>query len=370
MATGSKIPLSQVVIDDEVKARVLAATESGQYILGPECKAFESELAAYFGRTHCVLLNSATSGLLLTLKALGVGAGDEVLAPAHTAFPTIEAIFLSGATPVFVDIDDSATLDPSWLEPRVTARTKAILPVHLYGHPCDLDAIQEVADRHGLSVVEDCAQAHGAQYRNRKVGSFGVAGVLSFYPSKNLTVLGDGGAVVTDDSALADRLRMLRDHGRRDKYLHEIVGWNLRFNEIQAAAGRVFLRRLDAMNDARRSKAARYRERLQQAPVVLPGEAKLARHVYHLFVVRTPQRDALARHLSSLGIQTGIHYPVPNHLQPATIGRPGVRAESLPRTEAWVKEILSLPLFPSLSDSDVDRVSKAILDFFSVSGKA
>jgi dTDP-4-amino-4,6-dideoxygalactose transaminase len=370
MTTKRKIPLSQVVIDDEVKARVLAATESGQYILGPECKAFETELASYFGRSHCVLLNSATSGILLTLKALGVGPGDEVLAPAHTAFPTIEAIFLSGATPVFVDIDESATLDPSWLEPRVTARTKVILPVHLYGHPCDMDAIQEVAERHGLLVVEDCAQAHGAQYRSRKVGTFGVAGVLSFYPSKNLTVLGDGGAVLTDDSALADRLRMLRDHGRRDKYLHEIVGWNLRFNEIQAAAGRVFLRRLDAMNDARRAKAARYVERLQQAPVTLPTESKLARHVYHLFVVRTPKRDALAKHLAAEGIQTGIHYPVPNHLQPATIGRPGVRAESLPRTETWAREILSLPISPSLADSDVDRVSAAVHAFFAGPGKA
>jgi dTDP-4-amino-4,6-dideoxygalactose transaminase len=370
MTARGKIPLSQVVIDDEVKARVIAATESGQYILGPECKAFEAELASYFGRSHCVLINSATSGLLLTLKALGVGAGDEVLVPAHTAFPTIEAIFLSGATPVFVDIDESATLDPSWLEPRVTARTKVIMPVHLYGHPCDMDAIQEVAGRHGLLVVEDCAQAHGAQYRSRKVGTFGVAGVLSFYPSKNLTVLGDGGAVVTDDSTLADRLRMLRDHGRRDKYLHEIVGWNLRFNEIQAAAGRVFLRRLDAMNDARRAKAARYLQRLQQAPVALPTEGKLAHHVYHLFVIRTPKRDALAKHLAAEGIQTGIHYPVPNHLQPATISRPGVRAESLPRTEAWVKEILSLPIFPSLTDSDVDRVCAAVHDFFAGPGKA
>lgn len=360
----SKVPLSRVTIDDEVKARVLAAVESGQYILGPECKAFEKELAEWFGRSHCVLVNSATSGLLLTMQALGIGPGDEVLAPAHTAFPTIEAIYLAGATPVFLDIDDTATLDPTWLEPRVTARTKAIVPVHLYGHPCDLDVIQEVAQRHGLAVLEDCAQAHGARFRDRKVGTFGTAGVLSFYPSKNLTVLGDGGAVLVDDPVLAKRLRMLRDHGRQDKYTHEIVGWNLRFNEIQAAAGRVFLRRLQDMNDARRAVAARYRERLANLPLALPTESKLAHHVYHLFVVRTPERDALAEHLAAEGVQTGIHYPVPNHLQPATLSRPRVRAESLPKTEAWVKEILSLPIFPGMSDAEVEKVTSSVRSFF------
>jgi len=367
MTTEAKpkpIPLSRVEIDDEIRARVLAAVDSGQYILGPECKAFEKELAAWFGRQHCVLVSNATAGLMLALGTLGVEEGDEVLVPSHTAFPTIEAVFQSGARPVFLDIDESYTLDPAWLEPRITRRTKAILPVHLYGHPCDLDAIQDVAKRHGLPVLEDCAQAHGAEWRGRKVGGFGAAAVLSFYPSKNLPVLGDGGAVLTDDAGLAAKLRMLRDHGRQSKHTHDIVGWNLRFNEIQAAAGRVLLRRLDAMNQHRRRIAALYSERLKEAPLVLPREGKLAKHVYHLYVVRTPERDALAKHLAADGIQTGIHYPLATHQQPGTLGRAGVRNEALPRTEAACKEILSLPVFPSLSEADAERVAASVLAFF------
>jgi dTDP-4-amino-4,6-dideoxygalactose transaminase len=268
------VPLSRVEIDDEIRARVIAAVDSGQYILGPECKAFEKELADWFGRQHCVLIANATAGLMLTLDALGIGAGDEVLVPAHTAFPTIEAIFRAGATPVFLDIDESYCLDPAWLEPRITARTKAILPVHLYGHPCDIDAITDVARRHGLLVLEDCAQAQGARFRKKKVGTYGVAGVCSFYPSKNLPTLGDGGAVVTDDEGLARKLRMLRDHGRKEKLSHEVVGWNLRFNEIQAAASRVLLRRLDGLNDGRRVVAGRYGALLQGSRCSCPRKGK------------------------------------------------------------------------------------------------
>ncbi len=359
-----KVPLSRVEIDDEIRHRVIAAVDSGQYILGPECKALEKELAEWIGRKHCVLLANATAGLVLTMDALGIGAGDEVLVPAQTAFPTIEAIFRAGATPVFLDIDESHCLDPAWLEPRITARTKAIVPVHLYGHPCDLDAIGDVARRHGLLVLEDCAQAQGAEWREKRVGGFGVAGVFSFYPSKNLPTLGDGGAVVTDDAGLARKLRMLRDHGRREKFEHEIVGWNLRFGEIQAAATRVLLRRLDASNEGRRRVAARYDEALQGLPLGLPREGKLAKHVYHLYVVRTPERDALQRHLKERGIQTGIHYPVPNHLQPATLGRAGVRSEALPKTEAVCREILTLPCWGAMQDEDVDYVAEAIRSFF------
>ncbi|MCC6642619.1 MAG: DegT/DnrJ/EryC1/StrS family aminotransferase [Deltaproteobacteria bacterium] len=362
------VPLSRVEIDDEIRARVIAAVDSGQYILGPECKALEKELAASLDRQHAVLLANATAGLMLTLDALGVGSGDEVLVPAHTAFPTIEAIFQSGARPVFVDIDESYCLDPSWLEPRITARTRAIVPVHLYGHPCDLDAITDVARRHGLFVLEDCAQAQGAGWRERKVGSFGVAGVLSFYPSKNLPTLGDGGAVVTDDEGLARKLRMLRDHGRKEKLTHDVVGWNLRFNEIQAAATRVLLRRLDASNEGRRRVAARYAELLKGLPLGLPHEAKNAHHVYHLYVVRTPERDALQKHLKAAGVGTGIHYPVPNHLQPATLGRAGVRSEALPRTEAACREILSLPCFGSMRDDEVAYVAQAVREFFATKG--
>ncbi len=358
------VPLSRVEIDDEIRARVIAAVDSGTYILGPECKALENELAAWMGRTQCVLLANATAGLMLGLDALGIGAGDEVLVPAHTAFPTVEAIFRTGATPVFLDIDESYCLDPAWIEPRVTARTKAIVPVHLYGHPCDLDAVLDVAERHGLLVLEDCAQAQGAEWREKKVGTCGVAGVLSFYPSKNLSTLGDGGAVVTDDLGLARKLRMLRDHGRREKLTHDVVGWNLRFTESQAAAPRVLLRRRDASNDGRRRVAARYREALRGLPLALPQESKHAKHVYHLFVVRTPERDALQKHLKEAGIGTGIHYPVPNHLQPATLGRAGIRSEALPRTEAACREILTLPCWGGMPDDDVDYVADAVRSFF------
>lgn len=363
-SNARSVPLSRVEIDDEIRARVLAAVDSGQYILGPECKALERELAQWIGREHCVLLANATAGLLLTLGALGIGEGDEVLVPAHTAFPTIEAIFQAGATPVFLDIDETACLDPSWIEPRVTARTKAVVPVHLYGHPCDLDVILDVARRHGLLVLEDCAQAQGAEWREQRVGTFGVAGVLSFYPSKNLSTLGDGGAVVTDDLGLARKLRMLRDHGRKEKLVHEVVGWNLRFNEIQAAATRVLLRRLDASNEGRRRVAARYGEALRGLPLQLPLEAKLARHVYHLYVVRTPERDALQKHLKARGVQTGIHYPVPNHLQPATLGQTRVRSEGLPKTEAACREILSLPCWGTMKDEDVEYVAESVHSFF------
>jgi dTDP-4-amino-4,6-dideoxygalactose transaminase len=362
-ASGAEVPLSRVEIDDEIRARVLAALESGRYILGPECKAFEAELAAYFGRRHCALVANATSGLQLALTAHGVAAGDEVLVPAHTAFPTIEAVFATGATPVFLDVDATATVDPGPIDALVTPRTKAIVPVHLYGHSCDMDPILEIARRRGLVVVEDCAQAHGAKYRGRKVGSIGASGVLSFYPSKNLPVPGDGGAVLTDDDAVATRVRMLRDHGRREKLTHEIVGFNMRFNDLQAAAGRIFLRRLDANNDARRRAAARYRELLEGLPLGLPEERAWTRHVNHLFVVRTPQRDELARHLASRGVQTGVHYPVPNHLQPGTIARLG-RTRALPVTEALCPEILSLPVFPSIRDDEIDRVAHAVREFF------
>lgn len=359
----AQVPLSRVEIDDEIRSRVMAAVDSGKYILGPECKAFESELAAWFGRRHCVLVANATSGLQLVLMAHGIGAGDQVLVPSHTAFPTVEAVYDAGATPVFLDVDATATIDTSWIEPRITPRTKAIVPVHLYGHPCDMDAVLDVAKRHSLRVIEDCAQAHGARYRDRKVGSIGDAAVLSFYPSKNLPVLGDGGAVMTDDAEIATRLRMYRDHGRREKLTHEIVGYNMRFNDLQAAVGRVFLRRLDANNDVRRRTAARYRELLAGLPLELPVERPYAHHVYHLFVVRTPRRDALAKHLAARGVQTGIHYPLPNHLQPGSIERLG-RTEALPRTEALCPEILSLPVFPSITDAEVERVGRAVREFF------
>ncbi len=356
-----RIPLSRPPVDDEIKAAVLAAVESRQYILGPQCRAFEAELARHTGTRHAVLTSSATAALWLAQKALGVKPGDEVLVPAHTAFPTVEAICAAEATPVFVDADAWYTMDVADATGRLSPRTVGIVPVHLYGQPADLTAVRALADRFGLWVLEDCAQAQGAAWNGRRVGTFGRAAVFSFYPSKNLPVMGDGGAVVTDDDEIAARCRRLRDHGRLSKDVHAEVGFNLRFNEIQAAAARVLLRRLDAMNDHRRALAARYDAALADLPLERPAVRPPARHVYHLYVVRTPRRDALAAFLAARGIQTGIHYPVPTHRQPA-LERFG--APSLPHTERLVTEILSLPLSAGHTVEEIDEVAAAVRAFF------
>jgi dTDP-4-amino-4,6-dideoxygalactose transaminase len=357
----SRIPLSRPPVDEEVRQAVLAAIDSRQYILGPECKAFEAELARYVGVRHCVLSSSATAGLWLTLRALGVKAGDEILVPSHTAFPTIEAICAADATPVFVDVDAWYTIDAADAATRISPRTVGILPVHLYGQPVDLAAVRDLASRLGLWLLEDCAQAHGATWNGKKVGAFGRAGVFSFYPSKNLTVMGDGGAIVTDDDEIAARCRRLRDHGRLNKDVHSEIGFNLRFNEIQAAIGRVLLRRLDAMNDRRRALAARYARGLAGLPLELPQERAGARHVYHLYVVRTARRSELAAHLAARDIQTGVHYPVATHQQPAV---ERFLPAALPVTERLVEEILTLPLSPGHTDAEIDVVVDAVRSFF------
>jgi dTDP-4-amino-4,6-dideoxygalactose transaminase len=357
----SSIPLSRPPVDDEIKQAVLAAIDSRQYILGPQSREFEAELARYVGVRHCVLSNSATAGLWLTLRALGVKAGDEILVPSHTAFPTIEAICFADATPVFVDADPYYTMDPADAAAKATPRTVGVMPVHLYGQPVELDAVRELASRLGVWMLEDCAQAHGAAWGGQRVGSFGRAAVFSFYPSKNLTVMGDGGAVVTDDDEIAARCRRLRDHGRLNKDVHSEVGFNLRFNDIQAAIGRVLLRRLDAMNDHRRALAARYDAALAGLPLELPGERAQARHVYHLYVVRTPRRDDLAAFLKARGIQTGVHYPVATHRQPAVERFAG---PPLPRTERLVDEILTLPISAGHTEAEIDAVAAAVREFF------
>ena len=355
------IPLSRPPVDEEIKQAVVKAVESGQYILGPECKAFEKEFAAYNGATHAVLTTSATAALWLTIKAFGAKEGDEILVPAHTAFPTIEAICFAGVTPVFVDIDDTYTVDVKDAAAKVTPRTVGVIPVHLYGHPANLTDIQELCAKHKLWLLEDCAQAHGAAWQGKKVGSFGRAGVFSFYPSKNLTVMGDGGLLVTDDDEVAARCRRLRDHGRQSKDIHLEIGFNLRFNDIQAAVGRVLLRRLDAMNDERRRLAARYGAGLAGLPLLLPSEARGARHVYHLYVVATSGRDQLATFLKDKGIATGIHYPVPCHQQPAVeYLKPG----PLEHTERIVKQILTLPISAGHRESEIDEVAAAVRAFF------
>ena len=355
------IPLSRPPVDDEIRQAVLAAIDGRQYILGPQCKELEVELARHAGVRHAVLTSSATAALWMTFKAFGVGPGDEILVPSHTAFPTVEAVCCAGGTPVFVDTDDWYTLDPKDAEAKVTPRTVGVVPVHLYGQPAELPAVQDLASRHGLWLLEDCAQAQGAAWDGRSVGSFGRAGVLSFYPSKNLPAMGDGGAVLTSDDEVAARCRRLRDHGRLSKDVHAEVGFNLRFNELQAAALRVLLRRLDAMNERRRALAARYARGLAGLPLALPGAREHARHVYHLYVVATPRRDELAAFLKARSIATGIHYPVPCHRQPAV---ERLRPPALPRTEKLVDEILSLPMSAQHGDAEIDEVVSAVREFF------
>jgi len=260
-----------------------------------------------------------------------------------------------------VDVDDTYAMDPADAAQKITSRTVGIIPVHIYGHPVNLARVQELVSRHGLWLLEDCCQAHGATWQGKKVGSFGRAGAFSFYPSKNLTVMGDGGILVTDDDEIAARCRRLRDHGRLNKDVHSEVGFNLRFNDIQAAIGRVILRRLDAMNERRRQLAARYADRLAGLPLILPVEQPAARHVFHLYVIRTDRRDALAGFLRERGIQTGIHYPVPCHRQPAV---EHLNPPALPRTERIVREILTLPLSAGHTEEEIDQVAAAVREFF------
>ena len=357
-----KIPLSKCFVNPEVEEAALRALRSGQYILGKECQAFETELAASTGSKHAILGSSWTMIVYLLHLAQGLKPGDEVIVPSHTAFPTMEPLIHCGAKPVFTDIDDTYCLEVDQIESLITPRTVGIIPVHLYGHPVNLDRVLAIATKHYLWVLEDCAQAQGAKYNGRTVGSMGHYGAFSFFPSKNLTVLGDGGCLTTNDDALAEKVRMLRNHGRRDKYHHEFAGFNVRFNEIQGAIGRAMLKHLDRFNDHRRAIAARYNERLKGVAVT-PPERSWARAVYHMYVVRVERRDELQKFLKERGIETGIHYPVPNHQQPVVTNR-FTNVPRLPKTEQAVKEILSLPVHGEMSLSDADRVCDAIEQFY------
>ena len=345
----------------EIRAAVEEVLDAGWFILGKQGEAFEREFADYCGVAHCVGVGSGTEALHLALLACGVRPGDDVVTVSLTAVPTASAITFAGARPVFVDVDPRPfTMDPARLEAGITRRTRAILPVHLYGQAADMDPILEVGRRHGIPVIEDACQAHGAEYRGRRVGSLGLMAAFSFYPTKNLGACGDGGAVTTDDPELADRLRLLRNYGQRRRYYHESKGFNSRLDEVQAAILRVKLRHLNRWNDARRGKAALYDSLL--AGVVTPFEAEYAHHVYHLYVIRSPRRDALQRYLAEQGIGTLIHYPVPVHLQQAYQDL-GISEGALPATELCAREILSLPLYPELPDERIVEVAKAIAQF-------
>jgi len=351
-------------IKPEVDEAIQRVLDTSAFVLGREVEEFERAFAEYVGAEFCVGVSSGTAALQLAVTACGVGPGDEVIVPANTFFATAEAVSTAGATPVFVDCDpDSSNIAAERVEAAVTPRTRAVIPVHLYGRPADLGAVFEVAARHGLTVIEDAAQAHGARYRGSRVGALGRAGCFSFYPGKNLGAYGEGGAVVTNDPEVARRVRLLRDHGSERKYRHELIGYNFRLEGIQGAVLGVKLKYLDAWNRARRRHAARYRELLaplERAGVLhLPREAADAEHVYHLFVVQSDARDELQRHLAEAGVQTGIHYPVPVHLQPAYAAH-GHREGDFPEAERQARRVLSLPMFAELSDEQLARVAEAI----------
>ena len=334
--------------------------ENTSFILGPEAESFENAFAGYVNARFCVGLNSGTAALHLAMLACGIGAGDEVIIPANTFFATAEAVSLTGATPVFVDADPIAyTIDVGRIEGAITPRTRAIIPVHLYGQPADLDPIFEIARGRNLRVIEDAAQAHGAEYKGKRVGTLGDIGCFSFYPGKNLGAYGEGGAVVTNDEQLAKRVRLLRDHGSEKKYRHEIVGYNFRLEGIQAAVLDVKLKHLDRWNELRRTHATRFAELLKDSELVLPAEMTYARHVYHVYVVQSEARDGLQKSLSDAGIQTGIHYPIPIHLQPAYASM-GHQRGDFPEAERQSDRVLSLPMFAELSEEQIERVTAAI----------
>jgi dTDP-4-amino-4,6-dideoxygalactose transaminase len=354
-------------IKAEVDAAIQRVLDTSAFILGLEVEVFEREFAEYVGARECVGVSNGTAALHLALMACGVGAGDEVIVPANTFFATPEAVSAAGATPVFVDCDPvTYNLDPAKMEAAVNERTRAVIPVHLYGQPADLDAVTEVAKRHNLIVIEDAAQAHGARYKGRRVGALARAGCFSFYPGKNLGAYGEGGAVVTDDPDVARRVRLLRDHGSEVKYRHEVVGYNLRLEGIQGAVLSVKLKHLDEWNALRRQHAACYREMLgpleDAGALALPREAAYAEHVYHLFVVQTSARDSMQRFLSGANVQTGIHYPTPAHLQPAYAAL-GHREGDFPEAERQARRVLSLPMFAELTERQLRYVTHAVEDF-------
>lgn len=347
---------------DAAANRVLA---SGWYILGQEVRAFEQEFAAYLGIAHAVGVASGTDAVLLACRALEIGPGDEVITVAHTAVATVAAIELSGARPVLVDIEPQTyTLDVHQVEAAITPRTKAIMPVHLYGHPAEMDTILALARRHNLLVIEDCAQAHGSRYKGRMVGSMGDAAAFSFYPTKNLGAIGDGGAVATNNPAVAERLTMLRQYGWQKRYVSDIPGYNSRLDELQAAFLRVKLRHLDVFNATRRHLAGLYQEHLAGLPLTLPTTQPECESVFHLYVIQTDQRDALQKHLTAQEIGTAIQYPIPVHSQPA-YHHLGYGPGSLPITERVCGRILSLPMHPHLPNQTILNICETVTTFFS-----
>lgn len=347
-------------IKDEVNVAIQGILESCQFTLGTEVAAFEDEFASYCQAQYGIGVNTGTSALHLALLAAGIGPGDEVITVPFTFVATVAAIYYTGATPVFVDINPRTfTIDVKAIEGAITERTKAILPVHLYGQPADMDPILEIAKRHGLVVIEDAAQAHGAEYKGKRVGSLGDMGCFSFYPGKNLGAYGEGGMVVTSNPEYTRTIRMLRDWGAEQKYHHVLKGYNFRLEGIQGAVLRVKLRHLEKWTEARRTAAAHYNELLADSGVQTPEAMSYARHVYHVYAIRTQQRSEWQQALQAKGIQTGIHYPIPVHLLPAYADL-GYSKGDFPHSEQAANEVLSLPMFAELSRAQCEEVCEAV----------
>ncbi len=370
MAAALQVPFVDLrrqneAIWDELQHALDGVTRQAQFILGPAVERFEKAFAAYIGRRHCVGLNNGTSALHMALRACDIGRGDQVITTPHTWVSTSWAITYVGATPVFVDIDPvTYNIDPHLVEQAITPRTKALLPVHLYGQACDMDALCRIADRHGLVLIEDAAQAHGAMYDGHRVGSFGHIACFSFYPGKNLGAFGEAGAIVTDDEAIADRIRRLRDHAQKGRHHHVELGYNTRMEGIQGAVLEVKLRHLDEWNAARRRHAERYRQLLAGVPgIELPAAPRPEAHVWHLFVVlvRGISRDVLQKRLAERGVATGVHYPTPVPLQPA-YAELGYHPGDLPVAEDVMSHCLSLPMFAELTEEQIEYTATALKD--------
>lgn len=347
----------------EIDLAVSKVLDKGRYILGEEVTAFEEEFAKYIGVNYGIGVGSGTEALHIALKACNVNPGDEVITVSHTAVATVAAIELCGAVPVFVDIDSqSYTIDFNKIEELITERTRAIISVHLYGRPAEMDIIINISRKYNLFLIEDCAQAHGAEYNGKKVGSIGDVGCFSFYPTKNLGAIGDGGMIVTNNPELAEKISLLREYGWKERYVSKISGWNSRLDELQAAILRIKLKHLDEDNRLRQKIASFYNEQLKTLPLILPDTKSHLSHVYHLYVVRSENRDKLKEHLESSGVKALIHYPVPVHLQPAYANSSKANFK-LDITENIAKEVISLPIYPELSLDDVIKVVDSIKEF-------
>jgi dTDP-4-amino-4,6-dideoxygalactose transaminase len=361
----NKIPLVGLfdqyqTIKPEIDAAIQNAITKSAFIGGEEVRSFENEFASYCEANACVGVGNGTDALYLTLRALGIGPGDEVVTVAHTFIATAEAISMTGALSIFVDVrEDTMLMDAAKIEAAITPRTKAIVPVHLYGQSCDMDAIVQIARKHNLKVIEDAAQAHGGRWRGQRVGSIGDAATFSFYPGKNLGAFGDAGAVVSQDEALIEHVRMLANHGRLEKYTHKMEGVNSRLDALQAAILRVKLRYLDEWNSRRRAHADFYLDSLSQSEFCPQTVNPNAEPVWHLFVVRVSERESLQKRLKDEGIATGIHYPVPLHVQPAYQNRQ-IPLGSLPVTEAAANQVVSLPMYPELSEAQLELIVNAM----------